>query len=190
MLLVAFAIVPAKQERALLRLEEVMRGFWEDLDEGAMDMRSPLCVALATIEHEFSQQMMATVESLARSDLLTRIPQFLPEIRSLLELKENLQNAIQKLVADDVWGDWGLITTRLAVETGLPVAVIDAFTLRIVPGRGVEVMGIEPLLTGDHHLTPQAYGAAVTLVALGLMDSDDFDDLPDLDPKCPTLDDD
>ena len=178
----------AKQERAVLRLEEVMRGVWEDLDEGVMDMRSPLCVALATFAHGFSKQMKASVEGLARSDMTTCVPQFLPEIRSIIELDENLKKAMQKLVADDKWGDWGLLYTRLEAETGIPVAVIDAFMLRFVSQGGVEVMGIEPLLTEDHHLAPQAYGAAVKLVEIGLMDSDDFDDLPDLDPECPTLD--
>jgi len=174
------------EQEALLGLEESLRHVWEDVDEVITGLQSPLIEMMERYATDFVGVLSDSQKKLVENDKRSRVPQFLPEVKGLLELRDNLYEALLKVVSKDQYGGWGVIYAQLEQETGIPSAVFDAFSLSV--GKESEVRGIKPLLTEEGYLTVSAYGAAAHLVEMELYSEEMFEDLPDIDPDVPRVD--
>jgi len=163
----------SEPQAAVAALSQALLVAWDDLEEGVQQVeKSPLVESVREVFKLFTESHPVLIGN----DLTSEAKQFGPELHGFMEVTKMLHVIMD--TPEFSCAQWGAAYARVEEASGIPAAVMDAFSMGFDVEGGFEILGLKSMFDKDDNLRVEAWGAAHQLAELGILDSAHLSHLP------------
>jgi hypothetical protein len=150
-------------KEAVVELQSSLLVAWDNFEEILNELKEPpLLQSLNSVLGNFSSSHF----TLLKNNIASNSMQFGREIHAFRQVTESILAIFDS--SEFSAAQWGVTFASIENKSEFPAAIMDCFNLKYCPENGFSICGIKPIFE-DEDLTVHAWGAAHSLVEIGLL---------------------